>query len=153
MPTDLRTLGSKLRKYREQLQESFEDVSRNTGISPDRLAGIEEGSIPPSGDEVLILADHWSSDFGVFLAHETSAPFEEAEILYRRHGEAFSKQDRRAVQEFLYLCETEAVISRELERAPRHFNFTPTGSHYKSHGEQGAIALREFFNYEGARPK
>ena len=152
MPVDAQALGSKLRKYREQLQESVQDVSRSTGIASDRLAGIEGGSIRPTGDEILILADHWSCDFGVLLTNERSAPFEEAEILYRRHGEAFSKEDRRAVQEFLYLCETEAFLFRELERAAQHFTFTPTGSHYKSHGEQGALALRKFFNYEGDRP-
>ena len=117
MPVDPQALGSKLRKYREQLQESVQDVSRSTGIASDRLAGIEGGSIRPTGDEILILADHWSCDFGVLLTNERSAPFEEAEILYRRHGEAFSKEDRRAVQEFLYLCETEAFLFRELERA------------------------------------
>jgi Zn-dependent peptidase ImmA (M78 family)/transcriptional regulator with XRE-family HTH domain len=152
MPTDLRAVGSKLRKYREQLRESVQDVSRSTGISSDRLAGMEEGSIRPTGDEILILADHWACDFGALLTHEISAPFEEAEVLYRRHGEAFSKQDRRVVQEFLYLCETEALILRELEHTPQRFSFTPKGPHYISHGEQGAFALRTFFNYESDRP-
>jgi Zn-dependent peptidase ImmA (M78 family) len=152
MPIDLRTLGSKLRRYREQLQESLQDVSRNTGIPADRLDGMEQGLIRPNGDEVLILADHWACDFGVFFTYETSAPFEEAEILYRRHGEAFSKEDRRAVQEFLYLCDTESLMLRELGHVSQDFNFTPKGSHYKSHGEQGALALREFFGYETNRP-
>ena len=152
MPVDPQALGSKLRKYRERLQESVQDVSRSTGIASDRLAGIEGVSIRPTGDEILILADHWSCDFGVLLTNEESAPFEEAEVLYRRHGESFSKEDRRVVQEFLYLCETEAFLFGELARACQHFTFTPKGSHYKSHGEQGALALRKFFGYESDRP-
>jgi Zn-dependent peptidase ImmA (M78 family) len=113
---------------------------------------MEQGIIPPSGDEILILADHWACDFGAFFTYDRSAPFEEAEILYRRHGEAFSKEDRRAVQEFLYLCDTEALMLRELQQqVSQRFTFKPKGSHYKSHGEQGALVLREFFGYEGSR--
>lgn len=153
MPIDPKTLATKLQKYREQLQESLQDVSRETGISTDRLKGIEQGVITPSGDEILILADHWACDFGVFFTYETSAPFEEAEILYRRHGKAFSREDRRAVQEFLYLCDTEALMLRELEHVSRRFTFMPRGSHYKNHGEQGALALRQFFGYETGRPR
>ena len=57
MAIDLQVLGSKLRRYREQLQESFEEVSQATGIAPDRLEAMESGSIRPSGDEILILAE------------------------------------------------------------------------------------------------
>src|ERR1700683_409089 len=152
MSIDLPALAIKLRKYREQLQESLQDVSRSTGIALDRLAGMEEGSIRPSGDEILILADHLSCDFGVFFTRETSHPVEEAEILYRRHEKAFSNEDRRVVQEFLYLCGTEAFMFRELEHVSQNFTFTPKGSQYKSHGEQGALALRKFFGYESDRP-
>src|SRR5882757_1015523 len=103
MAIDSQTLGSRIRRYRDQLKESVEDVSRDTGIPRDRLEGMEEGTIRPSGDELLILADHWACDFQVFLSAEDLAPFKDTDILYRRHGDAFSKQDRRAVREFLYL--------------------------------------------------
>src|SRR5271165_2625931 len=70
MAIDLQALGYKLRRYRDQLKESVEDVSRCTGTPPDRLSGMEEGSIRPSGDELLILADHWACDFQVFISDE-----------------------------------------------------------------------------------
>ena len=63
MAIDLRLLGSKLAKYREQLQESITDVAGSTGIDSTRLAQIEGGQTEPTGDEVLILADHYRCDF------------------------------------------------------------------------------------------
>jgi transcriptional regulator with XRE-family HTH domain len=101
MAIDLRLLGSKLAKYREQLQESIIDVECSTGIGVARLAQIENGQIEPTGDEVLILSDHYRCDFKFFISNEQVAPFEQTETLYRAHGADFSKEDRRAVQDFL----------------------------------------------------
>jgi len=106
MAIDLRTLGSKFSKYRGQLEESIVECSSATGIDADRLASIEAGQAQPSGDEVLILADHYRCDFKFFISNEQVAPFEQTETLYRAHGNDFTKEDRRAVQDFLYLCET-----------------------------------------------
>src|SRR5229473_3314033 len=152
MAIDLQELGYKLRRYRDQLKESLEDVSRGTGIPSDRLAGIEEGSIRPSGDELLILADHWACDFQIFISDEDLAPFRDTDILYRRHGNAFSKEDRRAVREFLYLCETESFLMAELVQESREFSFSPVGSFYKGHAEEAALSLRKFFGYETGQP-
>lgn len=148
MAVDLKKLGKKLKSYRELLQESPDDVGKATGIASGRLTGMEDGVIRPSGDEILILADHWKCDFQLLLSDESSTPFKDTDILYRRHGSAFSKEDRRVVQEFLYLCETEAFLINELGHGQRNFAHIPKGSYFKSHGEQGALALRRFFGYQ-----
>lgn len=142
MPIDLRLLGSKFGKYRAQLQESLLDVASSTGIDVDRLTQIEGGTVEPTGDEVLILADHYRCDFKFFISNEQVAPFEQIETLYRAHGSDFSKADRRAVQDFLYLCETEDFLMRELDRAPGSFTFIPSGKYFKGHAEGAAIRLR-----------
>lgn len=142
MAINLRLLGSKLAKYREQLQESFVDVAASTGIDAARLAQIENGQVEPTGDEVLILSDHYRCDFKFFISNEQVAPFEQTETLYRAYGSDFSKEDRRAVQDFLYLCETEDLLMRELGRAPDSFAFSPTGDYFKGHAEAAAIQLR-----------
>lgn len=142
MAIDLRLLGSKLAKYRAQLQESLFDVAGSTGIDAARLAQIEDGKTEPTGDEVLILADHYRCDFKFFISNEQVAPFEQTETLYRAHGSDFSKEDRRAVQEFLYLCETEDFLMRELGLAPRSFAFSPSGNYFKRHAEAAAARLR-----------
>jgi Zn-dependent peptidase ImmA (M78 family)/transcriptional regulator with XRE-family HTH domain len=142
MPIDLKTLGSKFAKYREQLQESIGEVAASTGIETARLVTIEAGQAEPSGDEVLILADHYRCDFKFFISNEQVAPFEQTDTLYRAHGKDFSKEDRRAVQDFLYLCETEDFLMRELGRSTSPFAFTPSGSFFKGQGASAAASLR-----------
>jgi Zn-dependent peptidase ImmA (M78 family) len=143
MAINLEALGSKLAKYRDQLTETLEEVAAATGIEVDRLRLIEQGSQEPTGDEVLILADHYRCDFKYFISNEQSAPFEQTETLYRAHGREFSKQDRAAVQEFLYLCDTEEFLMRELGRPTRPFSFAPSGKYFKGHGEAAAAAFRK----------
>lgn len=147
MTIDLRTLGSKLAKYRGQLKESIGEVASSTGIDTARLTAIEAGNAEPTGDEVLILADHYRCDFKFFISNEQVAPFEQTETLYRAHGNDFTKEDRRAVQDFLYLCETEDFLMRELGRPLKSFSFTPTGNFFKGHGEAAAVSLRAALGY------
>jgi Zn-dependent peptidase ImmA (M78 family) len=147
MAIDLRTLGSKLSRYRQQLTESVDKVALATGIDSTRISAIEAGESTPSGDEVLILADHYLCDYKFFISNDQLAPFEQTETRYRAHGEDFSKSDRRGVQEFLYLCETEAFLSKELGRIHHDFQFTPSGSYYKKHGEEAALQLRSVLGY------
>jgi Zn-dependent peptidase ImmA (M78 family)/transcriptional regulator with XRE-family HTH domain len=147
MSIDLRTLGDKLAKYRGQLKESFADVASSTGIDAARMASIEAGQVEPTGDEVLILADHYRCDFKFFISNEQVAPFEQTETLYRAHGNDFTKEDRRAVQDFLYLCEIEDYLMRELGRPPKVFSFTPLGNFFKGHGEAAAANLRAALGY------
>ncbi|EPQ6937417.1 helix-turn-helix domain-containing protein [Pseudomonas aeruginosa] len=122
MTINLIALGSKLSRYREQLQLSTEEVSLAIRISPDRLRSVEAGTLEPSGDEVLMLADLYRCDFKFFISNEQLAPFEQTDILYRKHGSEFTKEDRRAIQEFLYLCETEHFLMEELNATHREFS-------------------------------
>ena len=127
--------------------ETHSDVALATGIDALRIASIEAGQTEPTGDEVLILADHYRCDFKFFISNEQVAPFEQTDTLYRAHGSAFTKEDRRAVQEFLYLCETEDFLMKELQVTRRSFVFDPWGSYYKGHGEQAASRLRSTLGY------
>ena len=148
MTIDLQTLGSKLAKYRAQLKESTIETATSTGIDAARLIAIEAGHAEPTGDEVLILADHYRCDFKFFISNEKVAPFEQTETLYRAHGGDFTKEDRKAVQDFLYLCETEDFLMREIGRAPKDFSFVPTGDFFKGHGEAAAAQLRAALGHE-----
>lgn len=147
MAIDLQILGSKLSKYRGQLKESIAECASATSIDADRLISIEAGQAEPSGDEVLILADHYRCDFKFFISNEQVAPFEQTEALYRAHGNDFTKEDRRAVQDFLYLCETEDFLMLELGHPPKAFSFSPTGNYFKGHGAAAAASLRTALGY------
>lgn len=139
---NLQALGDKLQRYRIQLQRTVDEVAAFTAINVERLSSIEKGVLEPTGDEVLILADYYRCDFKFFISNEQVAPFEQTETLYRAHGREFSKEDRSAIQEFLYICETEEFLTQELRGAASTFAYTPRGSYFLSHAEGAAKAFR-----------
>jgi len=69
-------LGEKIRKYREQLAFSVEELAQHTGIPGELLKQYEQGEQEPSGDEILVLADFFKCDFRFFISNENVAPFE-----------------------------------------------------------------------------
>jgi len=147
MPIDLSMLASKLRRYREQFRVTVTEMSAETGIPEGTLTSYESGSLEPTGDDILILADYFRCDYRFFVSGERVAPFEQTEILFRKHGDDFSKADRRVVQEFLFLCACEEFLLQELGHTRRPFQFTKTGTHFKTHGQAAAVALRAHLDY------
>ena len=147
MPLDHKVISRKLLQARQLQSLSIEEVSQAVGIEVGRIGQIESGQIRPSGDEVLILANFYRHDFRDFLDDSRPAPFEQTDILYRQHGDAFTPQDRRAIQEFIYLCEIEAALESEMSVAKKSFAFIPKGAHFKSQGESAAKALRAHLGY------
>jgi Zn-dependent peptidase ImmA (M78 family)/transcriptional regulator with XRE-family HTH domain len=148
VPIDTALFGNKLQRYREQRQLTLEELGTGTGIPAERLRGFEEGNKVSTGDEVLILADFFQCDYRFFVSNEKLAAFEQTELLYRRYGTEFSKHDRRSIQEFFFLCECEAFLMTELQREITHFAFVPSGTFFKGHGGQAAVALRKHFGYK-----
>jgi Zn-dependent peptidase ImmA (M78 family)/DNA-binding XRE family transcriptional regulator len=149
MSFDLSALGEKLKRYRIQLQLSIDDVAAATGIDARLLLRIEAGEEKPSGDQILVLADYFRCDYKFFISNEKLAPFEQTENLYRRYGEEFSASDRRAVQDFLFLCENEHFLLEALGFADQS---TPdvrlTGTNFKRHGIQAAVQARKYLGYQ-----
>ncbi len=148
MTFDLSLLGSKLSRYRQQFQLDIVEVAQATGITVDALREWEAGHQQPSGDEILILADFYKCDFKFFISNERLAPFEQTDMLFRKHGDQLSKADRWNIQEFLFLCECENDLVELLGRKSRlNFTFTPSGTYYKAHSERAAAELRQTLGY------
>ncbi|RZJ07649.1 MAG: ImmA/IrrE family metallo-endopeptidase [Acidovorax sp.] len=149
MPLDLKIFADKLLRYRRQFDTSLSQVAESTGISADALAALEKAERPPSGDQVLILADYYKCDFNFFISNEKLAPFEQTENLFRRFGGDLSVPDRWSIQEFLFLCENESFLEGELGRVPQQaFDFTKRGTFYKGHAVEASKALRAFLGYK-----
>lgn len=148
MPIDLAEFARKLRAYRNQRQLTPAEIVTSTGIPLDRLEQFESGNLMPTGDEILIIADFFQCDYRFFISNERLAAFQQTETLYRKFGNEFTKQDRRSIQEFFFLCECEAFLLRELDRKIEPFSFTPSGNFFKGHGEDAAKALRKHFCYK-----
>ena len=148
MPIDQQLLGQKLRRYRTQFDRSLSEVADATGISPAQLEAYEAGEMAPTGDEILIFADHYKCDYKFFISNEKLAAFEETETLFRRYGHEFSRQDRWSVQEFLFLSECEDFLQKQLKKeAAKAFSFKKSTGSGPSLGEDAAAQLRRFQNY------
>lgn len=147
MPIDPLIVARKLKQARELQSLRVSEVSEATGIAAERIALVEANGSPATGDEVLILANYYRHDFRDFLDDNRPAPFEKTDILYRRHGDVFTAEDRRAIQEFLYLCEIEATLEALLAISKQSFSFAPSGAFFKAHGEPAARALRSHLGY------
>ncbi|AWO01850.1 DNA-binding protein [Chitinophaga alhagiae] len=142
MAFDTKILGEKLRRYREQLQLSLEEVAEKTGIIELRLQSLEGGLIEPTGDEILIFSDFYKQDYVYFISNQQKAASEQIDILYRQYGRDFSKEDRWAIQEFMFLCECEELAFKATEFNKIEFEFIPSGDFYKTHGQLAAAKLR-----------
>jgi len=147
MSLDLKFLGTKLFHCRDRLQFDLNEVAIKTGITTERIKSIKEGNLEPTGDEILIFADFYKEDYKYFVSNQQKSSSEQVDILYRKFGDSFSKQDRWAIQEFLYLCECEEFVLRELDFNKKEFQFHKSGNFYKGHGKQAAKGLREFLGY------
>lgn len=142
MSFDLKLFGGKLQRCRTNLQLQLKEVAAKTGIDEDRLSKLEKGEIEPSGDEVLIFSDLYKQNYNFFISNQQKSSSEQVDILYRKFGNDFSKEDRWAIQEFIFLCEIEDFILRELDLRTVQFDFKPTGTFFKSHGVDAATKLR-----------
>ena len=147
MKIDIKLISSRLAEARKLQSVDISEAAAQTGIEAGRLANIEAGENAPSGDELLILANYYARDFRDFVDPGRPDPFKQTDILYRRYGQAFTSSDRRAIQEFLFLCEIEATLEKDLGRSSVPFSFKATGGNLKSHGEQAALALRRQMGY------
>jgi Zn-dependent peptidase ImmA (M78 family)/transcriptional regulator with XRE-family HTH domain len=138
------TFGRKLASLRLDFCQNLEKLAEASGISTERLNSLESGRAKPTGDEVLILADHFRKDFRFFLADDARDPDEGVEILFRERGDELSGADRMAIAEFAFLCRSEAMLERELSVAlhERTFAFRPRGNFFKAHGAECAVELR-----------
>jgi transcriptional regulator with XRE-family HTH domain len=62
MAFDLAMFSDKLRRYMEQFQTSYAELSERTGIDENRLREFDKQQTTPTGDEILILADVFMCD-------------------------------------------------------------------------------------------
>lgn len=147
MSIDLHALGSKIIRSREQLCVTLEELSDSSGINKERLHKLETGELEPTGDEILIIADYFRTDYKFFISNEKLNAFESTETLFRRYGNELNKNDRWAIQECLYLAECESFIDNELKITYENFSFEPIGTYAIGNGRNAAKALRSFFSY------
>lgn len=149
MPIDKIALGNKLKRCRNNLKLDLPEVSHKVGFAQDQIHKMECGEIEPTGDEILILADFYKQDFRYFISNEKLSASEQIEVFYRKFGNEFSKDDRLAIQEFIFLCENEESILQNQEIKKINLSIPSSKGVYKSQGIDAAKQLRSFLGYTG----
>lgn len=144
---DLQLLGKKLNGCRSRLEYTVEEVVNGTGINKDRINDFEKGILEPTGDEILILADFFKEDYKFFISNQQTSASENADKLYRQFGNEFSKEDRRRIQEFLYLCECESDVWELLDKSKKPYQLPSEKFHFSEEPEKIAKQVREFIGY------
>lgn len=144
---DLQLLGKKLNGCRSRLEYTVEEVVNGTGINKDRINDFEKGILEPTGDEILILADFFKEDYKFFISNQQTSASENADKLYRQFGNEFSKEDRRRIQEFLYLCECESDVWELLDKIKKPYQLPSEKFHFSEQPEKIAKQVREFLGY------
>ena len=148
MGLDLAVFSDKLSRYSLQFDISAVELAENTGIPVERLSHMLEQKVVPTGDEILILADFFKCDYNFFISNEKLAPFEQTEALFRKHAAFLNKDDKWAIQEFLFLCECEEFLLESMpEKRGKPFYPKKEGDFYKGHGRDAAVSLRGHLQY------
>ena len=149
-----KAFAHKLSAMREGFSQELADVSSATGIAPPRLELLEGGDVAPTGDEVLMLADHFRRDFRFLIDDDISDPDTSLDVIFRRHGGELSAADRIAIAEFAYLCRCQAQMETDLGgyKPQEAFSFSPRGKYFKGHAEQCLKQLREALQLGPANP-
>ena len=148
MNFDRDMFSDKVSRYCDQLMVNREELHESTGIPIDRINLLLEKKCDPTGDEILILADYFKCDFKFFISNEQLAPFEQTELLFRKSGSHLTKNDRRVIQEMMFLCENEEFLMSELGYPQKHFVFDSQDSYFKRKGRNAALRLRKFLGYD-----
>jgi Zn-dependent peptidase ImmA (M78 family) len=144
MALDLSLFAKKLGELKSQLEYSSEELCLLSGIEASRLSSLENSVVSPSGDEILILADIFNIDYAFLINNEVRSTLDKTKALYRKFGSKFTKDDKRLIQEFIYQCETESFLERELGRQKKEFTFEKKTEFEKQQGIDAANQLREF---------
>ena len=147
MAANIQIIALRLSQIRETLEYTVEEVCSATGLSIERIAQIEAAKIRPTGDEVLILASLYECDFRSLIDETLPPPGQQTDILFRRYGSIFSASDRRSIQEFLHICQTESAMERLLGITKHSFPTPEISNFFKGDGKKAAEQLRRHLNH------
>lgn len=148
MAINIQTIATRVSQIRKTLSYTIEDVSKATELPVERLVQIEAAQTRPTGDEVLILASLYDCDFRSLIDESLPPPGQQTDILFRRYGDTFSATDRRAIQEFLHICQTESLLEKMLEIRKSSFTADDASSFFKGDGRKAAEKLRLHLNHK-----
>ncbi len=149
MAYDILKIAHKLLRSRNNMGLSKAEVAGLAGIDVARIELLESGTVEPSGDEILILADIYKEDFRFFISNQILSSAETVDELYRLNG-SITNKDKRAIQTFIFHSVNEEVLQDSLDKNKEVFESPKINQERisKKDGVKVAQALRRFLGYE-----
>jgi len=147
MAFDYELLGRKLKEAREDLLISPQASASRLQINLEEYLDIEEGKNKITGDQLVLLAALYRSDFREFVTGNYPSAKSQIKEMFRRNA-TLSQSDRIAIQEFVQICEYEDFLEREIFKRqplpiPNYGSFSFGHTHFKRQGEEAASFERE----------
>lgn len=149
MAYDRVLISQKLLRSRNNMGLSKTEASRLAGIDISRIDALESGTVEPSGDEILILADVYKEDFRYFISNQNLSSAETVDELYRLNG-SITNTDKRAIQSFIFHSVNEQSLLDSLDKKKEIFTLPRISNEkiWKKDGVKVAQALRQFLGYK-----
>lgn len=149
MAYDKNLIAQKLLRGRNNMGLSKEEVSGLAGIDVSRIDALESGTVEPSGDEILILADIYKEDFRYYISNQNLSSAEAVDELYRLNG-SITNTDKRAIQSFIFHSANEQILLDSLGKKKEVFKLPIVSNEriLKKDGVKVAQALRQFLGYK-----
>lgn len=149
MAYDISIIAQKLVRCRKNMGLDKAEVARLGGIDVARIDALESGSVEPSGDEILILADIYKEDFRYFISNQYLSSAETVDELYRLNG-SIADTDKRAIQSFIFHSANEQFLLDSLGKRHEEFVLPRISNEriLKSDGVKVAQALRLYLGYK-----
>lgn len=149
MAYDKILIAQKLLRGRNNMGLNKEEVSGLAGIDVSRIDALESGTVEPSGDEILILADIYKEDFRYYISNQNLSSAEAVDELYRLNG-SITNTDKRAIQSFIFHSANEQILLDSLGKKKEVFKLPIVSNEriLKKDGVKVAQALRQFLGYK-----
>ena len=142
-------IAQKLLRSRNNMGLDKAEVSILAGIDVARIEALESGTVEPSGDEILILADIYKEDFRYFISNQNLSSAETVDELYRLNG-SITNADKQAIQSFIFHSANEQGLLDSLGKQKEVFVLPKINNVRirRSDGIKVAQALRHFLGYK-----
>jgi len=118
--TMIKILGARIRKSREDLGITQDDLAKAIGCSSEFISLLELGKRAPRLESLLLLADYLKKDISYFLPEKDNA----FNILLRKEG--LNKKSKSELKKFKTFCDEyiklEELTGRRLPLAPLYHN-------------------------------
>lgn len=141
MSFDYRLLGAKLKEARKNQEYTIDEVAEYINKTEKDYKMIEEGEyVTLEGDTVVLLSKLFKVDFRYLVTGNYPSAESQITSLFRQNSE-LSKNDRRAIQSFIRLCETKNDIEEMLGSSkPETPKYTNDDFNINNHKQQGILA-------------